>query len=134
MGVQSFGLNLILVDPGKQEGGSCAACQGNFCGGCLGLLLSRLQQFCLPLRLVLENSFFTDPSPWAYVCHHTGCGLSEHAQNRRHREAGGRVLMAASGSYRAEAGDLCVVGHQHGNLVRPRREAGCRCGDRDGVF
>lgn len=81
-----------------------------------------------------KQSLFTDLSPWAYICHHPGCGLFEPAQNRRHQEAGGRALMAASGSNRAEAGDLCVAGHQQGNLVRPRREAGCHCGDRDGVF
>lgn len=93
--------------------------------------LAILSSFAASFR---KQSLFTDLSLWAYVCHHTGCGLSEPTQNRRHCEAGGRSLMAASGSYRAEAGDLCVVGHQHGNLVRPRREAGCRCGDRDGVF
>lgn len=87
-----------------------------------------LSSFAVSFR---KQSLFPDPSPWAYVCHHPGCGLSEPVQNRRRLEG---EPNGSSGSNRTEAGDLCVAGHQQGNPVTPWREAGCRCGDREGVF
>lgn len=86
MGVQSFGLNLILLDPAVQEGGSCAACQGTFMVAAWPFAIkvpAILSSFAVSFR---KQRLFPDPSSWAYVCHHPGCGLSEPAQNRRRLE------------------------------------------------
>lgn len=97
-----------------------------------GLLLSRFQQFCLPLQLVLENSvcFQIRVHGLMFVITQAVDSLSLPRTEGGWRES----PMAASGSNRTEAGDLCVAGHQQGNPVTPWREAECRCGDRDGVL